>query len=451
MRRGADGGRPTSAWVDAALADYERKSLARLTIARTAMLAVLLIWLGLNYGTAIALENAGVFATFIGLGILGWLVLRDHPERRWAAYTFLVLDILVLAYALLSPGRTYPDAWPWQTVLRQPSFLYALLFLALASLTFRPLIVLATGGTIAAVWAAGTFVIARRPDTLIGLADLAPDDWGGQLLRYFDPHYVHVDDAVVRIVVTLLLTLILAYGAYRARRLIYDQAEAARGRANLSRYVAPSMVERLATADRPFGQVGRLEAAVLFADIKSFTTLAEGLGPEATMALLREFHGRMSEVVFEHDGTLDKFIGDGLMATFGVPEPRPGDAARALACAAAMLDALDAWNAIRSDARGAIRIGVGLHYGPVIMGDIGGSARFEFAVIGDTVNAASRLERMTRDLDCAFVASAALIERARLEGASLTGLHYGGVQDVRGRAGSLEVWTGRPTLLRPAA
>ncbi len=453
MARGRDGGRATSAWVDAALVDYERKGLDRLTVARTAMFVVLFCWLGLNYGRAIALENVAVFATFIGLGILGWFVLRDHPERRWAAYTFLVLDVLVLAYALLSPGRTYPDEWPWQTVLRQPSFLYALLFLALAALTFRPAMVVVSGVCIALVWAIGTYVIATRPNSLLGYADMGPDDSARQLQRYLDPHHVHIDDTVVRIVVTLLLTAILAYGAYRARRLIYDQAEAARERANLARYVAPSMVERLATADRPLGQVGSVEAAVLFADIKSFTALAEGSGPDATMSLLREFHGRMAKAVFDHGGTLDKFIGDGLMAIFGVPEPRPGDAARALACAASMLDSLDEWNAARTrsgDRLGPIRAGIGLHYGRVIMGDIGGAGRFEFAVIGDTVNVASRLERMTRELDCACVASAELIERARLEGASLAGLKPLGHRDLRGRVDRVALWSGRP-LSSPSA
>jgi adenylate cyclase len=146
--------------------------------------------------------------------------------------------------------------------------------------------------------------------------------------------------------------------------------------------------------------------AVLFADVQGFTALAEGLSPQGTMDLLRGFHARMAEAVFRHQGTLDKFIGDGLMATFGTPEPGPDDAARALACARDMLATLDAWNRERAAAgEPPLAVGIGLHLGPVTTGDIGGAARFEFAVIGDTVNVASRLERLTRELGTPLVVS----------------------------------------------
>ena len=133
--------------------------------------------------------------------------------------------------------------------------------------------------------------------------------------------------------------------------------------------------------------------------------------------MLRAFHGRMVEAVFAHGGTLDKFIGDGLMATFGTPVPGPSSATNALACARAMLHDLDGWNAERR-ARGEppIGAGIGLHYGPAVLGDIGGAERFEFAVIGDTVNVASCLERLTRKLDSRLVVGDALIRQLRAEG-----------------------------------
>ena len=102
--------------------------------------------------------------------------------------------------------------------------------------------------------------------------------------------------------------------------------------------------------------------------------------------------------MFAHGGTLDKFIGDSVMATFGTPQPGPRDAAHALACARAMLASLGVWNSERT-ARGemALRAGIGLHFGPVVLGDIGDERRLEFAVLGDTVNTASRLEGLTRE------------------------------------------------------
>ena len=104
-----------------------------------------------------------------------------------------------------------------------------------------------------------------------------------QLTSYLDPYYVHIDDAVVRIFITALIGFILAYGAYRARRLMVEQAEVVRERANLARYLAPNMVDALARIDRPMGETRTHDVAVLFADIKGFTALAEAGSPADTM------------------------------------------------------------------------------------------------------------------------------------------------------------------------
>ena len=146
--------------------------------------------------------------------------------------------------------------------------------------------------------------------------------------------------------------------------------------------------------------------SVLFADLVGFTTLAEEMTPEDVMALLRAFHGRMEEEVFRYGGCLEKFIGDALLATFGVPDTGPRDAADALACARGMLAALDAWNAERaSGGLPPMRMGIGLHYGPVVAGDIGSRRSMAFATVGDTTNVASRLQALTRELGATIVAS----------------------------------------------
>jgi adenylate cyclase len=212
------------------------------------------------------------------------------------------------------------------------------------------------------------------------------------------------------------------------------------------------MIDELAKADRPLGAVRSQDAAVLFADMVGFTRLSEHLSPEQTMALLREFHGRMAEAVFAHGGTLDKYIGDEVMATFGTPAPSPRDAANALACAVAMQEAVARWNNARRASGGPeIRIGVGVHHGPVVLGDIGGEQRFEFAVIGDTVNVASRLERLTRELDLGIVASDALVGKIRREVGGAAEAELGRFAPypghaLRGRAERVDVWGApRPT------
>jgi adenylate cyclase len=183
---------------------------------------------------------------------------------------------------------------------------------------------------------------------------------------------------------------------------------------------------------------------VLFVDIVGFTRLGEGEAPERVIGLLRDFHARMAQAVFAHAGTLDKYLGDGLMATFGTPWPDADDAANALGCARTMTTAMALWNAERAAADLApVRIGVGVHYGPVVLGDIGGESRLEYAVIGDTVNVASRLERLTRELGAEVVASAELVaalgdaDRAEV----LAGFQQGEHHAVRGREGRLGIWT----------
>lgn len=429
--------------IEASLRAFAERNLAGVAVARSCMFAVIATWVFANNGVAVGLRNLPIFVAFAGMGLGAYLLVRGRPGRLPLLGLFVVLDVALVAWTLLYPGRTYPAGWPWPMVLRQPDFLYALIFPALALLTFRPRLVLWAGGCVTAAWLAATWLIASRPGTLSAWSypGLGPDQ-AAALARYLDPRYVHLDDALARGFAGLLLTALMALAAWQARRLVFEQAEAARGRANLARYVAPTMVERLAGADAPdMGRARRLDGvAVLFADVRGFTALAEGLSPEATMDLLRGFHGRMAEAVFRHGGTLDKFIGDGLMATFGTPEPAPGDAARALACARDMLATVTGWNAERLAAgRPALAVGIGLHRGPVTTGDIGGASRFEFAVIGDTVNVASRLERLTRELGTPLVASEDLVRQAEEEGAAVGDLRSLGSRPLRGRRGTIAV------------
>jgi adenylate cyclase len=213
----------------------------------------------------------------------------------------------------------------------------------------------------------------------------------------------------------------------------------------LARYFSANMVDDLAAADLPLGTITSQECAILFADVVAFTTLAASRPPEAVIAFLREFHGHMERAVFAHDGTLDKYIGDGVMATFGTPRRGPTDASNALTCAFAMIASVGEWNAARAAAgEPPVRIGVGVHYGPVVLGDIGGPHRFEFAAVGDSVNVASRLERLTRSLHSDLVASDALLTAVRGEGGAedlLERLRPAPDQTLRGRDGRpLSVW-----------
>src|SRR3989442_15581455 len=121
----------------------------------------------------------------------------------------------------------------------------------------------------------------------------------------------------IEVIVFLLVSAGRALLVGRPRALVAERAGAERARGNLSRYFSPKVVDTLAERDEPLGRVRRQAVGVLFADLVGFTTMAEDMTPEEGMALLRDFHGRMEEVVFRHNGCLGKFIGDALLATFG--------------------------------------------------------------------------------------------------------------------------------------
>ena len=172
------------------------------------------------------------------------------------------------------------------------------------------------------------------------------------------------------------------------------QLAAERAHASLSRYFSPNLAERLASDGQTIDLGGqRREIATLFTDITGFTTLVETLDPEVLEPLLNDYLAGMTEIVFAHDGTVAKIVGDALHVLFGAPGEQPDHATRAVMCSLA-LDAFarefrQLWNE-RGVALGATRIGV--HAGPAIVGNFGGSRFFEYTAYGDTINVAARLE-----------------------------------------------------------
>lgn len=221
-------------------------------------------------------------------------------------------------------------------------------------------------------------------------------------------------------------------------------SEAERKRANLARYFSPNMVDGLMQTGGRLDEARTQRVAVLFADIWGYTTISAAMPPMQVMALLRELLRMFEKAIFAHGGTLDKFLGDGLMATFGTPNAGPRDAANALACAAAMAEAIARWNTKRrANGLNPMHLGIGLHHGDVVLGDIGSERRMEFAVIGDTVNVASRIQEMTRALNIAVLASDAVIEAARQEAGVDAVREYSdsGEHELRGRTGKIRLWS----------
>lgn len=164
-------------------------------------------------------------------------------------------------------------------------------------------------------------------------------------------------------------------------------------RSTMARYMDPELADRLVRGGEDILGGTSAEVTLLFTDIRGFTTLAEHLGPQATVSMLNEYFTLMVDCIQHEGGMLDKFIGDAIMAAFGLPEAKADDADRAVRTAIAMICALNGWNTARvADGRPRIDMGVGLNTGAVVAGNIGSPKRMDFTMIGDAVNLAARLE-----------------------------------------------------------
>jgi adenylate cyclase len=164
-------------------------------------------------------------------------------------------------------------------------------------------------------------------------------------------------------------------------------------RSNFQRYFAPALAERIASAGEGMKLGGdKRRVAVLFSDIRGFTALSETMNPDDMAHLLTEYFTEMVECVFDKGGTLDKFIGDAVMAQWGAPLGGVDDPDKAMEAAIKMIRELDTLNARwRAAGKPELQIGIGLNVGEAFAGNIGSERRMEYTVIGDTVNTASRL------------------------------------------------------------
>ena len=198
----------------------------------------------------------------------------------------------------------------------------------------------------------------------------------------------------------------------------------------------PSAVVHSAFED-PLGLVAQpriCDVTIVLTDIRNFTKFAKKLSPVEVLAFLNQFQGLLAQIVREYGGTVDKFMGDGMLAVFGAPEPLADHASQAIMAAIAMVQAIHNL--------GQVQIGIGMHSGTVVAGCLGYGDRLEFTVIGDTVNVASRLEGLTKELGYAIIISKTTAERSQMS--NLVAL---GAVPVRGREEAMPVFTIQKSVL----
>src|SRR5262249_2961769 len=212
---------------------------------------------------------------------------------------------------------------------------------------------------------------------------------------------IHVDSPMLTNCFTLndldLLTALANYAAVAVERARLNQKIIAeeKKRERLGRFLSPQVTNRiLATSDSQGAALGVPEeksASILFADIVGFTSMSEKMSPAAVALLLNDYLSRMTDIIFKYEGTLDKYIGDAIMAVFGAPLEMPDHAMRAIKAGLEMQERLAEFNAERKEGP-TLRIRIGINTGKAVAGEIGSVNKKEYTVLGDTVNTASRLE-----------------------------------------------------------
>ncbi len=203
-------------------------------------------------------------------------------------------------------------------------------------------------------------------------------------------------------------TLVVNYAAITSYRVIFEEREKRRIRKTFSQYLSPGVIALIERDPEKYIRAGgeEKELTVMFTDIRGFTTISEGLTPDELARLLNEYLSAMTDVLFKNLGTLDKYIGDAIMAFWGSPYPQNDHAFQACICAIEMLAALEKlgqkWTA---EGRKRIAIGIGVNTGLVNVGNMGSDKRLAWTVMGDNVNLASRLEGMSKQYRCTTIIS----------------------------------------------
>lgn len=328
---------------------------------------------------------------------------------RWFLALSVIADVALLM--ILIWGFHIEYLQPAGFYLKAPTLLYVFIFIALRALRFDVGYLLLTGvaaalGWLYLVYYATSFDSLESPITR-------------SYVEYITSTKVLRGAEFDKIITILMTTGILAVAIVRARRLLVSAVAEGAAAQDLKRFFAPEIAQAITASEAQIqpGQGEIRQAAILHVDIRGFTPLSTQLSPNDLMRLLADYQARMVAAIRKHDGSIDKFLGDGILASFGAAKPSDTYAADALQAVHGLRQAADIWNAERAaDGEAPIRIGVTVAAGPVLFGAVGDASRLEYTVIGDAVNLAAKLDKQCKVENCFGLASAETLALAKEQG-----------------------------------
>lgn len=362
-----------------------------------------------------ALDVGGIQPALVALAIYAlFTVMRLAVAYRgrmppWLIAMSAVADMALLLGLIWSFHIQYEQ--PPSFYLKIPTLLYVFIFIALRALRFDALYVLFAGFAAAIGWAA---MVAYAVHADEGLMMVTQD-----YVYYMTNNAILIGAEFDKIISILMVTAVLAVAIARARRLLEQSVADAMAAEDISRFLAPEVVSRVTAAETKVmaGEGEAREAAVLFLDIRSFTHLTNRMEPQAVIDLLTEYQARFTPVIREHGGVIDKFMGDGIMASFGAAAINSNYARDGLQALEACILEAEAWTADRrASGRAPIKVVGAVGGGRVIYGAVGDADRLEMTVIGDAVNLAAKLEKHTRVAEAVALAPADLFDVAVAQG-----------------------------------
>lgn len=325
-------------------------------------------------------------AIYLALTVLR--VVWSHLARlpAWTLALSVVIDMTLLMVLIWSFHLKYDQ--PPSFYLKAPTLLYVFIFIALRALRFEARYVLLAGVVAALGWGALIlYGVFSDPDNMMITRDY---------IQYMTSNSILLGAEFDKIISILVVTLIIAVALQRAKGLLISSIKEQTAAQDLSRFFDPEIAQKITASDQKIlaGTGEARDAAIVNLDMRGFTRLAETEPPDQVMGLLNEYQSRMVALIQKHGGSIDKFMGDGIMATFGASVPSETYAADAFRAVDEVIEVAGVWRREREAAgKPAPEVNASVSTGRILFGAVGDETRLEYTVIGDAVNLSAKLEK----------------------------------------------------------